>query len=51
MNVIYAGTSMADDKCLTVIIDFSSQEGMMNFANDEEAKAARAEAGVYWIRL
>jgi hypothetical protein len=42
MTVIYAGTSMADDNSLTVIIDFASQEGMMNFANDEEAKAARA---------
>ena len=46
MPVIYAGTSIADDNSLTVIIDFASQEGMMNFANDEEAKAARAEAGV-----
>ena len=46
MTVIYAGTSIADDNSLTVIIDFASQEGMMNFANDEEAKAARAEAGV-----
>ena len=46
MTVIHAGTSIADDNSLTVIIDFASQEGMMNFANDEEAKAARAEAGV-----
>ena len=46
MTVIYAGTSIADNNSLTVIIDFASQEGMMNFANDEEAKAARAEAGV-----
>ena len=46
MTVIYAGTSIADDNSLTVIIDFASQGGMMNFANDEEAKAARAEAGV-----
>ena len=46
MTVIYAGTSVADDNSLTVIIDFASQEGMMNFANDEEAKEARVEAGV-----
>ena len=46
MTVISDGTSIADDNSLTVIIDFASQEGMMNFANDEEAKAARAEAGV-----
>ena len=43
MTVIYAGTSVADDNSLTVIIDFASQEGMMNFANDEEAKEARVE--------
>lgn len=46
MTVIYAGTSIVDDNSLTVIIDFDSQEGIMNFVNDEEAKAARAEAGV-----
>ena len=46
MIVIYAGTSVADDNSLTVIIDFASQEGMMNFANDEEAKEERVEAGV-----
>ena len=29
MTVIYAGTSIADDNSLTVIIDFDSQEGIM----------------------
>jgi hypothetical protein len=31
---------------MTAIIDFASQEGMMNFRADEVAKAKRAEAGV-----
>ena len=46
MTIIFAGTSAADDNSMTVIIDFASSEGMMNFANDEEATTARAETGV-----
>ena len=45
MTIIFAGTSAADDNSMTVIIDFASSEGMMNFANDEEAKKTREEAG------
>ena len=44
MTIIFAGTSAADDNSMTVIIDFASSEGMMNFANDEEAKKTREEA-------
>ena len=46
MTIVFAGTALADDNRMTVIIYFSSQEGMMNFANDEEAKKTREEAGV-----
>ena len=46
MTIVFAGTVLADDNSMTVIIDFSSQEGMMNFPNDEEAKKNREEAGV-----
>ena len=46
MTIVFAGTALADDNSMTVIIDFSSQEAMMNFANDEEAKKTREEAGV-----
>ena len=46
MTIIYAGTVKDDDSSMTAIIDFASQEGMMNFRADEVAKAKRAEAGV-----
>ena len=46
MTIIFAGTSAADNNSMTVIIDFASSEGMMNFANDEEARKTREEAGV-----
>jgi len=36
------GTAKDDDSSMTAIIDFASQEGMMNFGADKVAKAKRA---------
>ena len=46
MTIIYAGTAKDDDNSMTVIIDFASEEGMKNFATDEDSKAKRVAAGV-----
>ena len=46
MTIIYDGTAKDDDNSMTVIIDFASEEGMKNFAADEDSKANRMAAGV-----
>ena len=51
MTVIYAGTSIADDNSLTVIIDFASQEGMMNFQTTKRPRPQEQKLEFYWIRL
>jgi hypothetical protein len=43
--VIFAGTEKENDSKLIVIMDFSTQEGMMGFKNDEELTQKRIEAG------
>ena len=46
MAIIYAGTAKDDDNSMTVIIDFASEEGMKNFAADEDSIAKRVAGGV-----